>query len=81
MKEPDVLIAGVITTYLLCAYPSFTVYLNLTKSFTQEHEYCTDIDELQGFLLLLLNDIEKWKVDISIFVFAFSTINKGKLKM
>lgn len=47
----------------------------------QEHEYCTDIDELQGFLLLLLNDIEKWKVDISIFVFAFSTINKGKLKM
>ena len=56
MKEPDVLIAGLITTYLLCAYPSFTVYL---KPFTQEHEYCTDIDELQGFLLLLLNDIEK----------------------
>lgn len=33
MKEPDVLIAGVITTYLLCAYLSFTVYLNPYKKF------------------------------------------------
>lgn len=33
MKEPDVLIAGVITTYLLCAYPSFTVDLKPYKKF------------------------------------------------
>ena len=37
MKEPDVLIAGVITTYLLCAYPSFYSILKTLQKVSRKN--------------------------------------------